>query len=48
MTNDKPTIPQTSLAKWQRVVDIMARIMAVPAGLVMRTDPPDHSVLVTC
>ena len=47
MTNDKPTIPQTSLAKWQRVVDIMARIMAVPAGLVMRTDPPDHSVLVT-
>jgi hypothetical protein len=24
----------------------MARIMNVPAGLVMRTDPPDHLALV--
>jgi DNA-binding CsgD family transcriptional regulator len=41
-----PDIPPASLARWQRVVDIIARIMNVPAGLVMRTDPPDHSVLV--
>lgn len=41
-----PDIPPASLARWQRVVDIMARIMNVPAGLVMRTDPPDHLALV--
>jgi len=47
VTKDKPIIPESTLAKWQRVVDIMARTMDAPAGLVMRTDPPDHAVLVS-
>lgn len=46
-TSERPVIPTATLAKWQRVVDIMARLMDVPAGLVMRTDPPDHAVFVT-
>ncbi len=47
MAAGRPTIPDDTLAKWQRVVDIMARIMVAPAGLVMRTEPPVHAVLVT-
>ena len=42
----KPTIPQDMIAKWQRVVDLAAEIAKVPASLVMKTDRPDHSVLV--
>jgi len=43
----KPVIPDTLVAKWQRIVDVAARIVDVPSCLVMRTDPPDHSVLVS-
>ena len=46
-SDDKPHISDETLASWQRIVDIMARIAEVPAGLVMRTEPPDHRVLVT-
>ena len=46
MTLSKPTIPQDMIAKWQRVVDLAAEIAKVPASLVMKTDRPDHSVLV--
>jgi len=43
----KPAIPTGTIAKWQRVVDILADIFEVPAGLVMKAEPPKHVVLVT-
>ena len=44
--DDKPRIPDDMLAKWQRVVDILAHLLAVPAGLIMRTEPPKHYVFI--
>ena len=35
------------LAKWQRVVDILARIVEVRAGLIMKVMPPKHKVFVS-
>lgn len=46
-TLDKPGIPENMLAKWQRVVDLTAALVNVPASLVMKTDAPEHAVLVT-
>jgi hypothetical protein len=43
----KPAIPEATIAKWQRIVDLAARIVDVPSSLVMKTEPPDHSVLVS-
>ncbi len=43
----RPNIPQAMMAKWQRVVDLSSELMDAPASLVMRTDPPDHAVLVS-
>ncbi len=43
----KPTISQETIAKWQRIVDLIARVADVPASLVMRTHAPHHSVFVT-
>lgn len=47
VTVRKPNIPEAMIAKWQRVVDLTADIVDVPSSLVMKTDPPDHSVLVS-
>ena len=47
MDLDKPAIPDDMLAKWQRVVDILARIVEVPAGLIMKRVPPKHHVFIT-
>lgn len=47
MTRGRPDIPASMAGKWQRVVDIAASIVDVPASLVMKTDPPDHSVFVS-
>ena len=44
MDPSKPAIPEELLAKWQRVVDILARILEVPAGLIMQLRPPRHHV----
>jgi c-di-GMP phosphodiesterase len=44
--DEKPTIPEDTLAKWQRIVDMLARLLEVPAGLIMRRTPPDHRVFV--
>ena len=43
----QPEIPTATLEKWQRIVDLIARLAEVPASLVMRTNAPHHSVLVT-
>ena len=47
MPCEKPAIPEAVLAKWQRVVDILASIVEVPAGLIMKVMPPKHRVFVT-
>ena len=43
---EKPRIPQDMLLKWQRVVDILARLLDVPAGLIMKRVPPEHRVFI--
>ena len=34
------TIPKEVVQKWQRVVNIMAELIDVPAALIMKVDPP--------
>lgn len=43
----KPAISQETIAKWQRIVNLIARVANVPASLVMRTHEPHHSVFVS-
>ena len=40
----KPDISADVLAEWQRIVDLMAGIIEVPAGLIMRVHPPDSEI----
>ena len=47
VTTVLPEIPPETLAEWQRVVDLTARLARVPASLIMRTERPTHTVLVT-
>ncbi len=47
MTTLRPDIPPATLAKWQRVVDLIADLASVPAALIMQTLAPHHSVFVT-
>ena len=44
--HEKPPIPEDMLVKWQRVVDILARLLDVPAGLIMKRAPPQHRVFI--
>jgi PAS domain S-box-containing protein len=43
----KPDIPDEVIVKWQRIVDLMAKTVGVPAGLIMRVDPPQIEVFVS-
>lgn len=47
MREQKPEVPRAMLGEWQRVVDLAAEAVDVPASLIMKTDPPDHRVLVS-
>ena len=47
VTTVLPEIPPETLAEWQRVVDLTARLARVPASLIMRTERPTHTVLVS-
>lgn len=42
-TKDIP-IPESIIGQWQSVVDTLAKILDVPAGLIMRVDPPNMVV----
>ena len=44
--DEKPRLPADMLAKWQRVVDILAHLLDVPAGLIMKRTPPEHRVFI--
>jgi len=41
-----PAVPDSIQTKWQRIVDLLAAIMRVPAALVMKVEPPNISVFV--
>jgi hypothetical protein len=40
-------IPDTVLQKWQNLADIMAELLKVPAGLIMRIAEPDIEVFIS-
>ena len=48
VNSDKPEIPADILDKWQRVIDLASKMANVPAGLIMKTDAPEHAVLLKC
>jgi two-component system, sensor histidine kinase and response regulator len=46
-TSQHPVVPATTIAKWQQMVDLMADIFNVPAGLIMHIHPEEIEVLVS-
>ena len=40
-------VPSDIVQKWQKVVDLIAEIMHVPAALIMRAEPPNIKVFVS-
>ena len=40
----KPSVPGEVRARWQRMLDLMATIFRVPAGLIVRVDEPGQEV----
>ena len=40
-------VPSAVVTKWQRIVDLLAEIMRVPAALVMQVEPPNIKVFVS-
>ena len=46
-SSQKPNVPEDMRARWQRVADLMAKTVGVPAGLIMRVDPPCIEVFVS-
>ncbi|WP_424934194.1 LuxR C-terminal-related transcriptional regulator [Amaricoccus macauensis] len=47
MIGEMTAIPDETVENWQQIVDLIAKLAEVPASLVMRTEAPRHSVLVT-
>jgi GAF domain-containing protein len=43
----KPDVPEEIQARWQRIVDVMGRVVGVPAGLIMRVDSPQIEVFLS-
>lgn len=37
---NSPDIPEYMLQKWQNIVNILAKIIQVPAALIMKVEPP--------
>lgn len=44
---EKPDVPSNIQEKWQSIVDLMAKIMEVPAGLIMKIEPPQIEVFLS-
>jgi len=44
---DRPSIPAKTLARWQGIVDLVARVLDVPAALIMKVDAPQIEVFVS-
>lgn len=43
----KMEIPENIIENWQEIVNILAEIIEVPAGLIMKYDDPEIVVLVS-
>ncbi|UGV41603.1 hypothetical protein J7W08_04770 [Methanococcoides orientis] len=43
----KPGITDEIVAKWQLIVDQIAKVVGVPARLIMRFDPPQIEVFLS-
>ena len=43
----KPDVPSNIREKWQQIVDLMAKIMELPTGLIMKIDPPQIEVFLS-
>jgi len=43
----RPDISQEILAKWQKILDLLARTIGVPSGLIMRVHPDEIEVFVS-
>lgn len=46
MNVELPEIPIETVDEWQRVINLTAQFAQVPAGMIMRTEHPNHTVLV--
>ena len=46
-TVKKPEIPAGIVDKWQRLLNLMAETVGVPAGLIMKVDPPQIEVYIS-
>jgi len=46
-TPKKPDIPEEIQARWQRILDLMARILNVTAAAITKADPPQLEVFLT-
>ncbi|MDE2371945.1 MAG: response regulator [Burkholderiales bacterium] len=46
LIHDALAIPESMLASWQKTVDLMAEVLQVPAGLLMRVHPREIEVLI--
>ncbi|NMC77134.1 MAG: PAS domain S-box protein [Candidatus Methanofastidiosa archaeon] len=44
---EKPDLPEEILEKWQRIVNLIAKIIRVPACLIMKVDPPEIEVFLS-
>jgi len=40
----KPDVPEEIQARWQRIVDLMAGVLALPAATIMKADLPQFEV----
>ncbi|SDW49360.1 DNA-binding transcriptional regulator, CsgD family [Ruegeria halocynthiae] len=47
MIKARPDIPPDTMANWQRLVDLVSQLADVPATLIMKTEAPDHAVLIS-
>lgn len=46
-SEDKPDVPEDFLAKWQKILDLAARLIGVPSGLITRVNENDLEVFLT-
>jgi len=46
-TPDKPGVPEEIQARWQRILDLLARILNVTAAAIMKADPPQIEVFLS-
>jgi len=43
----RPPVSDPIITKWQRVTDLLAHVLKVPAALIMKVDPPEIEVFVS-